>query len=125
MDKSGKKNSRGIMIMKVLLFSYIITGILLLALALLLFKFDLKENVVSIGIIVIYVLATLIGGWLVGRGVDTRKFLWGAVFGILYCLVLMTISLLVHRGFEKESGNLITTLLMCAGAGTVGGMLAK
>lgn len=125
MDKSVKRNSKGILIMKVLLFSYVITGILLMALALLLFKFNLKENVISIGVLVIYVLSTLIGGWLLGRRVSMKKFLWGALFGVLYCLILMVISLLVHKGFQKESENLITTLLMCAGSGTVGGMLAK
>lgn len=125
MDKTGKKNSMPAMIMKVLLVSYIITGILLLILAALLLKLSLTENIVSVGIIMIYIISSLIGGWIMGRKMPARKFLWGGILGAVYFLILIIITLLVNHTLQKEVGNIFTTFLICAGSGMVGGMLAK
>ena len=54
-------------VLKSLLCSYTLTGVLLLILAFLLFKMDLSEAVVSVGIIVIYILSCFLGGLLLGR----------------------------------------------------------
>ena len=48
--------------LKSLLASYIITGILLVALAMLLYRLELNERTVSASIVGIYVLSTFVGG---------------------------------------------------------------
>lgn len=111
-------------LLKSLLFSYILTGSLLLLLALLLYKANLSQKVVSICIIVIYVLATFFAGFITGKKLKNRRFLWGALMGAAYFLVLVVISLAVNRQPGILSSSFLTTLILCCGGGMLGGMLS-
>lgn len=111
-------------LLKSLLFSYILTGSLLLLLALLLYKANLSQKVVSICIIVIYVLATFFAGFITGKKLKNRRFLWGALMGAAYFLVLAVISLAVNRQPGILSSSFLTTLILCCGGGMMGGMLS-
>ena len=62
-----KKESRIMDLLKGLLISYLATGALLLLLALLLYRFSLSEEVVSIAIIAIYVIASFTAGFCTGK----------------------------------------------------------
>lgn len=109
-------------VLKILLFMYAITGILLVALTILLMKFQLEENVVNMGIIVIYVISGFLGGLLAGKRMKNRKFLWGMVSGAAYFLVLMVGSVIFHRGLDMETGRFITSMILCVASGMIGGM---
>ena len=61
-------------VVKSLIISYIITGILLLLTALLLYRLEPQQSMVSVGILVIYVLSSFLGGLLAGKGIRSRKF---------------------------------------------------
>ncbi|GFH96219.1 hypothetical protein IMSAGC003_02774 [Lachnospiraceae bacterium] len=111
-------------LLKSLLFSYILTGGLLLLLALLLYKVGLSQKVVSICIIVIYVLATFFAGFITGKKLKNRKFLWGALMGLAYFLILVVVSLIVNRQPGVLANSLLTTLVLCGGGGMLGGMLS-
>ncbi len=111
-------------LLKSLLFSYILTGGLLLLLALLLYKVGLSQKMVSICIIVIYVLATFFAGFITGKKLKSRKFLWGALMGVAYFLVLVVVSLAVNRQPGVLADSLFTTLVLCGGGGMLGGMLS-
>ena len=127
MDGSGQGKMGEIpvlFLLKSLLFSYILTGSLLLLLALLLYKADLSQKVVSVCIIVIYVLATFFAGFITGKKLKSRKFLWGAVMGAAYFLVLVVISLAVNRQPGVLSNSFLTTLVLCTGGGMLGGMVS-
>ena len=65
MDKTNTRKNKPLVIISTLLIMYVITGLALLALALLLFKMQLSENIVSISIMVIYIISCLIGGLVV------------------------------------------------------------
>ena len=67
MERRLRKDSKVLWVLKALLVSYVVTGMLLLILAMLLYKFDLDEKSVSAGIIAIYVASTLIGGLVLGN----------------------------------------------------------
>ena len=69
---------------KSLLIAYVVTGIFLLILTLLLYKMGLSEQKVNIGVILIYVIATFSGGFVMGKLSMTHKFLWGLLTGVLY-----------------------------------------
>ena len=118
------KGTQVIQIMKALLASYIVTGILLFVLTLLLYKFEWDEQMITAGIIAIYVISTFAGGFILGKLKGTRKFLWGLIMGILYFLLLFLISFGVYRSFDGNGTNVLTTLLLCAGGGMLGGMIA-
>ena len=111
-------------LLKTLLFSYILTGILLAILAFLLYRLRLGEQAVAIAIIVIYVAATLFGGFVAGKRLKSRKFLWGLLVGAAYFVVLTLISLAAGRGAIQLGNTFVTTLVLCAGGGMLGGMLS-
>ena len=103
---------------------FIVSGILLLLLALLLYKLQLSETVVKIGIVVIYVIAGLSGGILLGKTMKEKKFIWGLVAGLLYFAVLFLASALAKGGFHMEPARVLTTLILCGVSGMAGGMIS-
>ena len=115
---------RAIWMIKALLCAYVITGILLLVLTLLLYKAGLSEEYVNAGITLIYVISTFAGGFVMGKLTGNRKFLWGLLTGCMYFILLILISLGVYHSFQSEISGMITTFLLCAGGGMLGGMIA-
>ena len=124
MDRVGKKSSVAVFLLRSLLVSYLVTGGCLLLLALLLYRFQLSESIVSIAIIVIYIVSTFLAGYITGKKMGTRKFLWGFGIGVAYFLIMIIVSLIVNHSIQDVSANLLTTFLICAGAGMLGGMLS-
>lgn len=119
-----RKNEKVANVLKGLMLSYIVSGILILFLAFLLYKFSLPKQVIGIGVIVIYIVSTFLGGLLLGKNMKVKKYLWGLLLGSSYFLLLILISLLVNGGFQNVSGNFWLTFILCAGSGMLGGMLS-
>ena len=111
-------------ILKSLLFAYAITGVLLMMLALLLFSFDLGEGAVAAGIIAVYILASLMGGFMAGKIVRKDKYLWGIAVGLCYFLLLLLVSFAAEGRWDMTVGHAVTTFFMCLGGGALGGMLS-
>lgn len=124
MKHAMERGTQVFQIMKALLASYIVTGILLFVVTFFLYKFEWDEQMVTAGIVVIYVVSTFVGGFILGKIKKSRKFLWGLIMGVLYFALLFLISFGVYRSFDGNGTNVITTLLLCAGGGMLGGMLA-
>ena len=93
-------------------------------LTVLLYKMDLNEKAVSAGIVAIYVMATLVGGIIIGKLARVRRFVWGLGLGIGYFALLLLITLGVYHTLNGNGANLITTFILCAGGGMVGGMIS-
>lgn len=110
--------------LKSLLCAYVVTGIMLLILTLLLYKAGLSEENVNAGIILTYVISTFAGGFVIGKLTGVKKFLWGLLAGVLYFVLLLLISLGVYHSVQGELMNLLTTFLLCAGGGMLGGMVS-
>lgn len=111
-------------LVKSLLFSYILTAALLALLAFLLYKLGLDEKIVSIAISAIYVVGTFFGGFVMGKKMGSRKFLWGLLMGTVYFLVLAVVSLCAGKGNIQMGSSFFTTLALCAGGGMLGGMVS-
>ncbi|GFI37386.1 hypothetical protein IMSAGC015_01573 [Lachnospiraceae bacterium] len=124
MERQVKRESKVMWVLKSLLFSYIVTGVLLVLLTVLLYKFELDEKLVSAGIVAVYVLATMAGGIVLGKLAGTRRFLWGIGLGIAYFGLLMLITLGVYRTLNGNGVNLVTAFILCAGGGMTGGMIS-
>lgn len=124
MEKYQEKKVPVLFFLKSLLFSYILTAVLLMLLALFLYKARLSAGIVSIAIIVIYVISTFFAGFLTGKKMQSRKFLWGLVMGGLYFLVLTVVSFAVNRSVGELGNSFFTTMVLCAGGGMMGGMLS-
>lgn len=124
MEKTARRIQKITALLTGLVAAYAITGGSLLLLALLLFKLDLTEGKITAGIIIIYILSCFLGGLLAGKRAGSRKFLWGLLLGLIYVLLLMAVSAFTGPGISAGAPSVITSFIMCVGAGMMGGMLA-
>lgn len=124
MERQMRKDSKIMWVLKSLLASYIVTGIMLLILTVLLYKFNLDEKVISAAIVAVYLMATLVGGIIIGKLSGSRRFLWGLGIGVGYFALLLLITLGVYHTLKGDGTNLITAFILCAGGGMVGGMIS-
>ena len=115
---------KALSILKKLLFAYIITAGLLMILSFALYKMQLREGTVRIGIMVIYAVSCFAAGFIAGKTEVKRQFLWGLIVGVLYFGVLLGVSFLVKQSVPDILGRGMTTFLICAGSGMLGGMLS-
>lgn len=123
LDKE-RMNGKLLVILGLLVFAYILTGALLVGLAFLLYKFRLGENVINIAIIAIYVAVTFLTGFLAGKKMKVKKFLWGFILGTGYFAILAVVSLIAGQQQTVMGDHLLTTFMLCAGGGMLGGMLS-
>ena len=103
---------------------YVITGILLAVLAALLGRFDMSDTAVSIGIILTYIISCFAGGFLIGKKMKKKKYLWGICVGCFYFLVLLLGNLAVNRGLDGKLIHMLTTAVLCILSGMTGGMVS-
>ena len=107
---------------------YVISGVMLLLLAFLLYNFELSEESVRIGVIVIYIASGGTGGFLIGRWMQDKKYLWGLMAGGLYYMLLFVLSIAVKQGMGEplafDAIRMLTTLVLCAVSSMAGGMIS-
>ncbi|MEG0805664.1 MAG: TIGR04086 family membrane protein [Lachnospiraceae bacterium] len=111
-------------ILKIMLVTYIATGILLLILSVLLYQFEIGEGLVRAGIIVTYVVSCFLGGFIAGKSRGQKKFLWGLLTGICYFLILFVGALAFQQNVSHEALKTVITAAICAGSGMAGGMIS-
>lgn len=104
--------------------SYAFTLVMLVILAFLLFKLKLSESVINGTIIIIYMAACFLGGFLAGKKMKKRKYAWGLLMGVAYFIVFMILSLIINKGDVEVSKTILTTMVLCCGGGMLGGMLS-
>ena len=119
MGKKGQNEVWIMWILKSLLAAYVVTGILLMILAMALYKFELTEEAVTAGITAVYLLSTFAGGLVAGKLAKIRRFLWGIVLGFL-----LLITWGIYRTFHGSGTEILITFALCAGGGMAGGMIS-
>ena len=124
MERQTRKESMLIPVLVILVTMYIITGMLLLLLAFLMYQMDLAEPVVNGAIIAIYIISGFFGGFLMGKKTGVKKYLWGLLMGALYYGVLMLVGVVLHQGLDAEPVHLLSTMVLCLLSATAGGMLS-
>lgn len=111
-------------VLRSLFLAYGLTGMCLLILAFLVFQFDLGIVPVSAGIVAVYVISCLTGGFMVGKRMRKNKYFWGILVGLAYFILLAAVSFAVEKRWDMSFQHLVTTFCMCLGGGALGGMLA-
>jgi putative membrane protein (TIGR04086 family) len=124
MDKVLHRNSKVVVILRDLLVSYIITGLLLLLLAFLMLKADISGMILNGGILLTYILSSFTGGFLLGKSAEQKRFLWGLGMGALYFVTLVLISILTNSVMGMEAGRVVTVMAVCLFSGMLGGMIS-
>lgn len=127
--KARNEKKNGISVMGVaLLIMYLISGLLLLLLAALLYRFELSEGTVKVGIVAIYIISGFVGGFFVGKQMHDKKYLWGLLTGCTYFLLLFVLSLVFNKGTGEvvsfDAVRILTTMVLCAASSMAGGMIS-
>lgn len=123
-DQKPDIQKEAVWILKSLLCAYVVTGILLLLLALFAYKLNLEEKQVTIAVMAIYLVSTFVGGFMIGKWNRVRKFWWGMLVGAGYFMLLLIVSLCIYHSLKNGGGNVVTVMFLCLGGGLLGGMLA-
>lgn len=108
---------------RALLLAYLMTGIFLLLVAFLLWQMEPKESMISLGVQVIYVLGSFVGGFAAGKGIRKKRLFWGMLSGVLYYLFLLLASW-CGGGITSTPGRLWMTFALCLGGGMIGGIFS-
>lgn len=125
MEQMKKEGALPILpLLKCLLVAYIGTAVLLAIVSFLLYKLGLGEKTVSLLLTAIYVGMTLLAGFLAGRKLQNRRFLWGLLEGVMYFGVLAVLSFAVKGAQTGGGQSFLTTLVLCCAGGMLGGMLS-
>ena len=122
MEKNGGKIWSTLI--KCLLAAMIFTTFLLLASAFVLYRFGLTEKTVSAMIIGIYVSSCFLAGFLAGKVLKNRRFIWGFLEGMAYFVILALVSLFADSQLSGLGTEGLTTWILCAAGGMLGGMLS-
>ena len=111
-------------IIRTLMISYLLSAILLLVMTFLLYKFRLEESRITAGIYGTYILSCLLGGFLAGKAMKTRRFFWGLLTGSLYFVFLFLMSSLQEQSITTDLPQILMILGICAGSGMIGGIIS-
>lgn len=124
MRSSMKLNPHVLSFLKSLLFTYLLTAVLLFVLAFLFYQLKLPQSQLRIGIYAIYIISCLAGGFIIGKTMHQKKFLWGLLFGILYFLILILFSFVIQKEILQGIASSILIMAICGVCGMVGGMIS-
>lgn len=124
MKKRNEHHTKYMKVLQTLFVSYAITGILLIILAMFLYKLKLGEKEVAAAIVGIYVISTGIGGVIIGKRMKKKRLFWGLGLGIGYFVLLFAITLGIYHSFQGNNTQILTTLLLCASGGMLGAMIS-
>lgn len=110
-------------LLKEIFLQMVISLVLVAICAFIVLKISLAENVLTIMIYAIYALASFVGGVFLGKVMEKRRFLWGALAGTIYIGVILLIS---ATGGRTESSTVSATLAAITSvlSGMVGGMIS-
>lgn len=110
-------------VLRALLISYIVTAVLLLLLALVLFKWRPGQQVMTVGVHGTYMISCFLGGLFIGRKMGTKRFLWGVFLGALYFAILFIMALTSDGTTGAPLFGTLMTLVLCGISAGIGGIL--
>lgn len=124
MEKYDKKKSPALWVGITLGIMCGVTALLLLILSLCMYKLNLSVQIAQIAIIVIYIVVGLLGGFIMGKRMRERRFLWGMAVGTAYFFLLLVVSLAIGGGKVSDMPRLMVTMILCVASSMVGGMVS-
>ncbi len=107
---------------KAMAIAYLLSAVMLLILSFLMYQWDISEGIVRGGILFIYVLSCFVGGAVLSRGYEAKRYLWGLAAGVLYFLILWIVSMAGNRQILTGFPGILSTMCLCVLGGMLGGM---
>lgn len=111
--------------MRALLVTDIITFLILIVLAFILYKWGLGTTAMRASTLGIYIISCMIGGMLLAKGGKKRAFLWGLLLGGTYYLTLLLIAVLLPTKLAVVEASVVLNLSICMMAGMTGAMIVR
>lgn len=111
-------------IIKALILAFFVTAVLIVVFAFVMFKLRINEDIIAAGVTLIYIISCALGGLYIGKAMKEKKFMWGFLVGLIYMIILVVVSVIISGGVNILSAQGLSLFLLCAGGGTLGGMLA-
>ena len=111
-------------VLKVLVLAYVLTGLLMLLSAFIMYKLKLSSDHSRLFVMVIYGIVTIVAGLLYGKIKEKRRLLNGAFMGFVYFLVLLIVSMVVNKGFTDSLQSNIISMIICISGGSIGGIIS-
>lgn len=102
----------------------VISAVILAVISAVMLNGHMNPGFIGGGVIAAYVISSLIGGFCIGQLRGKQKFLWGALMGFGYFLVLLLVgNVIYHQGLTMNFQT-ISSDIICVVAGMIGGMIA-
>lgn len=115
--------SRILQVVKGIAAAFLVSAVILIVLAFLMYRFELAESVVRGGIIAAYVFSCFVGGSVVSRRQEGKKYLWGILVGALYYVILISVSMIINKRMFVNIPGVVSSGVLCILGGMLGGML--
>lgn len=124
MEHVLKRNPVVMLLVKATLVSFVVSAILLLITSALMLSTSMSATVVSVLVIVTYIISNFLSGFIMGKGMEHKKFIWGLTSGLVYFFIIFILSLIIMSSKNFSLVTTVRTLLICTLSGMVGGMLS-
>ena len=103
--------------------SYLLTAVMLLLLSFIMYKCKVSMSGANSGILASYVLSCLIGGFIFSGCLAQKKYLGGALLGVVYFAVVYLVSAVWNQSIAAQMPGMLTAFLICGFSGMLGGMI--
>ena len=110
----------GIMLANIL--SYVVTFIMILLLALIMFKFQPEDTFINIMVFLTYFISNFGGGFYIGNKCESKKYIHGMICGVIYFIILLSISICLGGDVTNLKKD-IWVFVVCVAGGMCGGMV--
>lgn len=124
MDDMKKQKSLPVAYVENVFASIVLSIVLLLFVAFLLYKTNLSSTALSVLLVLIYILTNFVGGLRMGKAVEKRQFLWGLLVGLGYFAIFFVASFVGNQFFMGDIGRTVLVFFLCSFSGMFGGMLS-
>lgn len=115
---------KSLAMIKILLAEIVVSIILLLIAAYVTLKMSPSDEFISYLVIAIYVIASLTGGFIAGKIMERKKFIWGFVAGALYVAIILGVTMIVKGNISTGSVGLVKMIVPSIAGGMFGGMIS-
>ncbi|CDD35953.1 putative uncharacterized protein [Roseburia sp. CAG:309] len=109
--------------LKGFLVSFVLTALLLVVVAFVLYQTKASVEHMGGAILLVYAIASFVGGMIFSAQKDSRHYLMGGLFGLAYFIIIYGVSAVWNKSISAMFPAMLTTLLVCILAGMLGGML--
>lgn len=112
-----------LILLKTVVATIVTTVVCLFILTFALYKLNLQEKFMDAGIVLTYFLSNFVGGFLIGKVQEKRRFAWGGLLGFVYFILLLISSLIIGKnGIDGMAAAI--AFVSCVFGGSIGGAVS-